>query len=100
MGTPENKGLVGLRHLRHALELTQSAVAKSAGCSEVQIRHVETGWRDCTQAFQRRLASALCCEVVDLLATPTPQRLAEIRADYTQRVADQARAEAQKSEVA
>lgn len=58
------------------------------------INAVECGRKDCTQAMQRCIAAALCCEPADLLAVPTPERLAQIKADFDEARAAESRAAA------
>lgn len=90
----ETKGLPGSRSIREFLDLTQQKAAKEAGLHPHHLNSIECGRRDCTQALQRKIASALCCSVADLFGQPTPARLAEIRAAYLRRQADHAEAEA------
>lgn len=60
---------------------------------------VETGQRDCTQKLQRRIADTIGCTPLDLLTQNPPEdRLAEIRAAYLRRQADQAEAALEKME--
>lgn len=98
------RGLPGLRLVRKAIGLTQDEVSKvAAGFSEglkgphhQSINAIECGRKDCTQAMQRRIALALCCDLADLLSVPSEARLASIKAAYSKRQAelDQAKAEA------
>jgi hypothetical protein len=96
------KGLPGLRIIREHLGLTQGGIGVSKG---VYIGRLETGKTDCTQALQRQIASALCCEVIDLLGEPSPARLQEIRDAFELRnaqavIARQAQREAAEQGVA
>lgn len=85
----EVKGLPGLSAIRSQLDLTQAAVSKSLECSQVHLRLVELGRKDCTQSFQRHLSEVLCCRVIDLLEEPTPERLREIEIAYKRRELEQ-----------
>ena len=81
----QRKGLPGLRPIRERLELSQAklgALCGSKGRSEDFIRHLETGFRDCSQTVQRELAEALCCTVSDLHGEPTDARLKQIFRAY------------------
>lgn len=77
------KGLVGLRLIRTAIGISQAQFAKIAGCSTVTVRHVESGWRDCGQSVQRRIAEGIGCEVMDLHNPAlSDKRLHEIASQY------------------
>lgn len=86
-------GLPGLRSIRKALGLTVKSLALEVDVTPKWLSQIEAG-ADCTQKLLRRLSAYLCCSVADLFASPTPARLAEIRAAYLQRQSDHARAEA------
>lgn len=84
----QTKGLPGLWYIRSHLNLTQQKLAEISGLSTVAIRHVETGVRDCSQAFQRRLAEVLACTVADLHQEPGEFRLLQIEIAYHRATAD------------
>ena len=85
------KGLLYLRTIRESSGLTTIELAARSGYAPDFIRRIETGVKDCSQEAQRAISNVLACTPADLLQEPTPARLAEIRAAYTQRVADAAR---------
>ncbi len=72
-------GLPGLKAVRTALGLTQAEIAESIGSSPVTISQLEIGNKDCSQAFQRRLAEALCCSITDLVEESGEKRLDVIK---------------------
>jgi len=86
----QTKGLPGLYFVRSYLGLTQQQLAELANLSTVAIRHCETGLRDCSLAFVRRLAAAMCCNPADLLQEPSELRLAQINVAFKFRQADEA----------
>ena len=86
-------GLPGLKRIRESLGMMGVEVARLSGVTAQWISQLETQSSDCTDNLKRKIGEALCCTPADLLSTPTPQRLAEIKAAYTQRVAEQAAAD-------
>lgn len=69
-----------MRKIREHLGLAQDAIGVSKG---VYIGRLETGKVDCTQALQRQIAAALCCEVFELLSNAiTDERLQQIEIAY------------------
>ena len=83
-----------LRIIRNHLEISRQSLAGSL-CSATFIEMIEKSTRNPSLDTIQTLADALCCEPADLLSEPNPSRLAEIRAAYTQRVADAARTAAE-----
>lgn len=84
------KGLPGLRPIRERLELSQAKLGSMCGKkgrSEDFIRHLETGFRDCSQTVQRELSEALCCTVSDLHGQPSETTLKKIFKDFHMRIA-------------
>lgn len=88
----QRKGLPGLRPIRERLELSQAKLGAlcGKGRSEDFIRHLETGFRDCSQTVQRELAEALCCTVSDLHGELTDDRLKQIFRAYHLKQAEEA----------
>ena len=86
----KRKGLPGLRPIRERLELSQAELAAlcGRGRSEDFIRHLETGFRDCSQTVQRELADALCCTVSELHGDPTEEQLRQIFRAYHLKLAE------------
>lgn len=90
-------GIPGLRVVREILGVTIDYVASQAGVSARWIIAVEGGSRDCSQALQRQISSALCCTPADLISPPDTQRLLQIRAAYLRRQADEAQLAAEQA---
>lgn len=87
--------LAGLRPIRESLPgLMQKDLAEQIGLTPLQVFRIESGTSGTPMHRIKAFAQALCCEVVDLLSVPTPERLAEIRAAYHRRQAEIAEAEA------
>jgi len=79
-----------LRLIREAVGLSTIDLAARSGYAPDFIRRIETGVKDCSQEAQRTISSVLSCTPADLLAEPSPVRLAEIKAIYTRLAADAA----------
>ena len=67
-----------IRHRRKALHLTLDAVAAQVGLSASAVSLIETGKREAKVSTVMALASALRCEVSDLLSDAAPSRRAEL----------------------
>lgn len=85
--------------VRLDLGLTQQELAagvRSLGGRMVEstVSSIETGTRGTSLHNVKLMAAYMCCTTDDLFNVPGAPRLAAIRGDFHQRVADEARAEA------
>lgn len=86
--------------VRGRLGLSQADVCRLAGVNEVYCYYWESGFRNPNLANLKVLSEALCCTIDDLVNVPSDARLAAIRADYLERQAAQARAQADAAKAA
>ena len=86
----ESQGLPGLQVVRETIGLTQVSLAILIGMTRGMVSKIEAVSTNPSLGTVRKCALALHCSESDLLAVPTPERLAEIRAAYTRKVADEA----------
>lgn len=93
----DSSGLSGLSKIRTALEMSQSEAAEAVGLSTDFLRHLETGYRDCSLSTLRQIAKGFKCKPADLLEPADEARLAEIKANFFQARADEARAAADRA---
>lgn len=91
--TKEPKGLPGLALVREAIGISVPALARLVEVHPNFVNRVQACAQSCSFRTLVRLAHALCCLSDDLLLIPTPQRIAEIKANYFEREATRARAE-------
>jgi len=82
----------GLAHVRGGLGLTQQQVCRRLNLSDMALSFWETGGRNPSLRNLTALAQILCCGTDDLLQVPTEARILEIRANYLERQAAEARA--------
>lgn len=82
-------GLPGLSVVREYLGITVRDLAEIMQCSPKWISTIETV-RDPSLALVRQIAGELACHPADLVGQPNDFRLAQIRAAYYKRQADEA----------
>ena len=82
-------GLPGLPLVREHLGMSARALADIMGCSQKWIAIIESV-RDPSLALVRQRAAELACHPADLVGEPNDFRLAQIRAAYFKRQADEA----------
>lgn len=90
-------GLPGLRAIRDILGITAQDLSNMVGVSTNWVSVIERGHDDCTDKLKRQIAGALRCKVVDLIEPADEARLAEIKANFFQARADEARAAADRA---
>lgn len=91
--------------IRHALGLKQSEVSRAVSAlggrlAVSMVSALESGSRGTSLDNVRKLAAALSCATDDLMFEPAETRLETIRADYLERQAAQARAQADAAKAA
>lgn len=94
--------LPGLQEIRYELRFSQADMAKMIGTSEEFLRRLESGAQDCLVGRVKQIATKLQAEglpvkMTDLTDTPTPGRLATLRAAYLRKQAAEADAKAERA---
>lgn len=88
------EGMLGLSAVRRALGLSRPDLARLTGHHPSSIANWENGLRHGTVPGLRDMAEALGCDPADLMAVPSEARLAQIKANRSERKAAEDRANA------